>query len=335
LILLLLAILLTACAQVASGAPHPPEAPAAVAREQAVPAESATPTPQTPDLSGALAASAAGLATEPTPTAPPATPTPTPIPAPPAGRSQRMLMPDTAYETPLYIIHSGLPGPTVMVIGGAHGDEPAGWTAARQVVNYKPLRGSLLIVPNANRIADGLGVRTTVPLGDLNRLYPGDPEGRLPMERMAYAINSVVGEFDAKVFIDMHESWGMFSERPCSSTAFLGQTVLLSSRNPDAQAYGQAVVDRANTYVQSPRDTLYFRNGIGPGADSVPPCAAPGTVRTSGEQGSPSGSLSTVYPGLYAFLVETSTQLPLSRRVGMHLAVFESVMAMEKMLPDQ
>lgn len=337
-----LALGATACAAVATGAPAAPAAPKAA---------QAAPPPAIPDAGFPEATPGAGFlpvvptlpAPEATPTPAPPPPTPTPEPAPPAGRFERTLMPDTPYATPLYIIQSGVAGPVVLVLGGVHGDEQAGWTSAAEVVKWEPVKGILMVIPNANKVADSLGVRTTAFLGDLNRLYPGDPDGALPMARMAAVINALVGEFKVNILLDMHESWGLFAERPCSSTAFLGQTVGVSSTLPGAQAFGQAVVDRANLSAQAQREILYFRGsaGGGPGGpngrgpnDGVPPCAAPGVVNQAGERGGPSGTLSTVYPGLMAFLTETSTQLYLSRRIAMHLAVAESILLFQGMLAE-
>ena len=61
-----------------------------------------------------------------------------------------VLMAGTRYQTPFYV-HSGAdPGPTVVVIGGVHGDETAGYLAARALVNWKVQSGTLVIVPDAN-----------------------------------------------------------------------------------------------------------------------------------------------------------------------------------------
>ena len=51
----------------------------------------------------------------------------------------------------LHKIESGIPGPTLLVIGGIQGDEPGGFTAASMLVtNYKVNRGSVWVVPNLN-----------------------------------------------------------------------------------------------------------------------------------------------------------------------------------------
>ena len=42
----------------------------------------------------------------------------------------------TKYATKLYIIDSGKPGPVVMIVGGVHGNERAGYTAAAKVKDW-------------------------------------------------------------------------------------------------------------------------------------------------------------------------------------------------------
>ena len=70
----------------------------------------------------------------------------------------------------------------------------------------------------------------TDDLGDLNRLYPGDPNG-LPMARMAYEITETLREFHTTHALDLHESWAFYRDRTetQTGTAFLGQTVSSST----------------------------------------------------------------------------------------------------------
>jgi predicted deacylase/glutamine amidotransferase-like uncharacterized protein len=66
--------------------------------------------------------------------------------APPAG----YLAADTEWQTPYYIIDSGRPGPVVMLVGGMHGNEPAGYRAAEQIRHWPTSRGVLVVVPALN-----------------------------------------------------------------------------------------------------------------------------------------------------------------------------------------
>ena len=76
--------------------------------------------------------------------------------------------------------------------------------------------------PRANQLATESFVRTTDDLGDLNRLYPGDPQG-LPMARMAFAIVETMRKLRVTTLMDMHESWAFYKGRPQNGTIFLGR----------------------------------------------------------------------------------------------------------------
>ncbi|HSE43967.1 MAG TPA: hypothetical protein VLA89_01425, partial [Gemmatimonadales bacterium] len=98
------------------------------------------------------------------PPTPPSSPTPTGV-IHPAGIEERALLPGTPWETPLTVANSGVPGPVMMVLGGVHGNEPGGWTAADGVATWRPAAGCLLVLPRANRQAISLFARTTDALG--------------------------------------------------------------------------------------------------------------------------------------------------------------------------
>src|SRR5690606_6992882 len=115
---------------------------------------------------------------------------------PPAGQEERLLLPGTDWETPAVLTHTGLEGPRVVVLGGVHGNEPGGWLAAEEIAGWSLARGSLVVVPRANRLAVSAFERTPPALADLNRLYPGSEDGE-PMARMAREIVALVREVHA------------------------------------------------------------------------------------------------------------------------------------------
>lgn len=57
----------------------------------------------------------------------------------------------TVGDTEVYFLDSGNPGGTVVVLGGTHPNEPAGFmTAVVLIENVKPTRGRLIVIPRAN-----------------------------------------------------------------------------------------------------------------------------------------------------------------------------------------
>ncbi|WP_423745745.1 PKD domain-containing protein (plasmid) [Haladaptatus sp. SPP-AMP-3] len=113
----------------------------------------------------------------------------------------------TDQETTVFVTSASESGPTVMVVGGVHGNENGGYTAAEKVAQWDIARGTLVTIPKANaaaveedsRIADG-GV-------DLNRQFP---TGEEPETELARAIWGVVERFQPDAVIDLHESVGIY-----------------------------------------------------------------------------------------------------------------------------
>ena len=95
-------------------------------------------------------------------------------------------------QTPIIVVHGAEDGPRIWLNGATHGDEPEGplsifW--ALQQVDPQQLRGTIVAVPAMNVPGFTAGTRGD-PLDtfsyDMNRVYPGKPDG-YPTERVAYA----------------------------------------------------------------------------------------------------------------------------------------------------
>jgi hypothetical protein len=84
----------------------------------------------------------------------------------------------TAWETPWQITESDKPGPTVVVIGGIHGNEPAGHRAAEQIRHWPIVRGKLVSLPRVNRVGLAANLRWFPDFRndkrrrDINRNFP-------------------------------------------------------------------------------------------------------------------------------------------------------------------
>lgn len=159
----------------------------------------------------------------------------------------------TAADSDVYILDSGQPGGTLLVLGGTHADEPSGHLAAVITMEQAVVtQGRLIVIPQANRSAfthtyplEGYPNKFTIetPRGErqfrfgsrcanpvdqwpdpdiyvhhpsgqrlsgdecrnLNRSYPGRPNGVL-IERVAFAIASLIREEQVDVTIDLHEA---------------------------------------------------------------------------------------------------------------------------------
>jgi predicted deacylase len=82
-------------------------------------------------------------------------------------------------------------GPTVILQAGNHGDEWEGQIGLGNLIRElkpKNVQGKLIIVPSANFPAAMAGTRTSpIDEGNLNRLFPGDPDGTIT-QQIAYWI---------------------------------------------------------------------------------------------------------------------------------------------------
>jgi predicted deacylase len=108
---------------------------------------------------------------------------------------------------PIPIVHiKNGAGPRVLLMAGNHGDEYEGQIALGQLVRAlepEAVRGSLTILPAANLPAVRAGRRTSpIDEGNLNRLFPGDPDGTAT-EIVAHFIESVLMD-GADYVIDVH-----------------------------------------------------------------------------------------------------------------------------------
>ena len=148
------------------------------------------------------------------------------------------LMQNTTYQTPVFLFESEQNGPVVIILGGTHGNEPAGYEAALRLVDWfkqlPPQCGKIILIPAANRMAvNTFQRRIPVPegvdieKGNLNRCHPGNPNG-FPMEQLAYEIEQLAEENGVSVFIDLHEAKYLHLNMPEESDwdKALGQTII-------------------------------------------------------------------------------------------------------------
>ena len=105
---------------------------------------------------------------------------------------------------PVITIRGG-DGPTAVVFGGVHGDEPEGQVAALNLArdtHPKDVLGRLIIVPCASLDASRAFTRLWPSGANLNRSFPGSPDGS-PDEQLADFITRFLFPL-ADVVVDMH-----------------------------------------------------------------------------------------------------------------------------------
>jgi N2-acetyl-L-2,4-diaminobutanoate deacetylase len=110
-----------------------------------------------------------------------------------------------AIRIPVVVIKNG-EGPTLLLVGGNHGDEYEGPIAiARLIRELDPgaVQGRLILLPSLNLPAALAGQRTSPVDGkNFNRCFPGDPEGTAT-EQIAFYVSHVLFPL-ADAFMDLH-----------------------------------------------------------------------------------------------------------------------------------
>ena len=106
---------------------------------------------------------------------------------------------------PIVVLKNG-DGPTVLLVSGTHGDEYEGQVALCNLVkslDLSRIRGRVIILPAANFPAAMAGRRTSpIDEGNLNRLFPGDPDGTVTEQIAFYIEHELVPMAD--LVCDLH-----------------------------------------------------------------------------------------------------------------------------------
>lgn len=149
--------------------------------------------------------------------------------------AQQVLSRGTPYETATYVVQSKEPGPCVVIVGGCHGNEPAGAYAANEIRKWTITRGKLVIIPRMNPPALELDQRfmpkETKDLRDLNRNYGAEPKGVV-----ATSIWEFITKHNPDWVLDLHEGYDFNVKNPksvgssviaCNDPASLGAAKLM------------------------------------------------------------------------------------------------------------
>ena len=140
---------------------------------------------------------------------------------------------------PVAVISNG-DGPTVLLMAGNHGDEYEGQIALSKLVRTlepEQVRGRVIILPAANLPAAMAGARLS-PLdqGNLNRAFPGDPQGG-PTAAIAHYIDSVLYPL-ADYLHDLHSGGSSLRYMPFCSMRKSGDAAIDARQMAALQAFG-------------------------------------------------------------------------------------------------
>ena len=166
---------------------------------------------------------------------------------------------DEGTRIPVTVLHGGKDGPVLSLIAGTHGSEYTSIIALQRIgttLNPVEMAGSLILVHMANPTTFyGRRVYYSSDGKNLNRMYPGNPNGTLS-ERIAHAITTQVIDIATHV-VDMHCGDGNESLRPYSYWMPIGDARVDGPAREMALAFGldHIVIDRSRP--TDPKKTLY------------------------------------------------------------------------------
>lgn len=125
---------------------------------------------------------------------------------------------------PIAVIKNGK-GPTVLSMSGTHGDEYEGQIANSKLIRSldpKDIRGRVIILPMANFPAAHAGTRTSpIDQGNLNRSFPGDPNGT-PTRMIAHYIETELMP-RADLVLDLHSGGYSLDYLPSALARMTGE----------------------------------------------------------------------------------------------------------------
>lgn len=160
--------------------------------------------------------------------------------------SHELIAKGTRFETDLIVRRTKRTGPVVLVVGGMHGNEPAGAHAAGQIARWEITAGTLIVIPEANRPALAAEKRYTPEaekaLHNLNRNFiVGESgvakKGVTTTGVMAPQIWNVVEQFSPDWVVDLHEGYDFtrINSKSVGSSVIAGAT-------PEAKEMAKAMM---------------------------------------------------------------------------------------------
>ena len=219
----------------------------------------------------------------------------------------------TRFATPCYVLESGVDGPVVMIVGGIHGNEPAGALAAEEIRRWPIVRGKLIVVPRAN--VPGLVAKSrSIPDVDkasnnLNRNFPKMGKTGPAAGEPATALWKLVRREHPGWLVDLHEGVGV---RKGGSTS--AGSSAIACRTPEAERAATRMLETVNRTIDDEKQKFVR---LGPPVDGS-------LARAAGE-----------HLGAQAIILETTSQnQPLSRRSRQHRLMVHRLLADLKMIDE-
>lgn len=205
------------------------------------------------------------------------------------------LLPDSELEITVWQREGKASGPIVYVVGGAHGDETAGWQAGISLREVELQAGTLYVAAPINAYGAEHDQRKTRQDRDVNRNFPGDPEG-CDAEQIAWAVFEDIRDKQPDLVLDLHEA-----RVPEEGQDDLRSSVICQ----DVQAVGDLVLDLLAAFRENDMPLALY--------GSPPPGSLNRTV--------------TEELGIPVLTIETGRDKALEQRVEYQLTIVEFILS--------
>jgi len=216
----------------------------------------------------------------------------------------------TDYKTPVYIMKTDSKEPVIMIVAGTHGNEKAGIKAMEYLKDSLRIeKGTLIIIPRANILACEKNVRCFPVEINLNRAYPGNPQGN-SIERLASEIFNLMKKYDINLLVDLHESIEFYKKNPKN----YGQTVVIDSDDDCLFELSYFIVKEMNEGINE--DSNKYQVLVDPVKGSTTYCAY-------------------YQLGIPALTFETCRKLPLSFRIEEQIKFVKIILSKWNMITVQ
>jgi len=149
-------------------------------------------------------------------------------------------------RTPYYILKGKTETPVIIIDGGIHGDEIAGYMACDTLLKYlKVTEGTVVIIPKLNLPACNATRRGLK--NDFNRVFPGNKDSDDYEYRLAYYFMNFIDSLKPDVVINHHEARTKFDSEEYR-------------KNPD-KAFGQVLITCITPSEELLKNALKNLNG--------------------------------------------------------------------------
>lgn len=231
---------------------------------------------------------------------------------------------NTDHRLEVLRIEGETPGPTVLIFGGIHGDEPGGYFSSEILSGIKLTKGRLIIVPRVNYPSIMMNRRQVH--GDMNRKFVPEHNPEDPDAEVVKVLKELMGEAD--VFVNQHDAYGFHRETYINkmyNQSRYGQSLIIDSpvfhsrrwkKEIKLAEIGKRIMDRGNKKIENRKHHFGFwdHNSVDRKTNHL-------EMRKSATY------YALTYHSIPAFGLETSKDLPtLSHKVKYQLIMLKEIL---------